>query len=112
MTKVTAKTLTMVDRLRVKFPRTFTSDDPRPLAIGITYSIFAALNVPEYSDKGRTVKSALEYWTRTDNYLRACVCGAIRVDLSGAPAGVVSDAEAKYAAMELQKREKEASDAR
>jgi sRNA-binding protein len=75
------------------------------LAIGVTASIMAQMKTATYNKTSEEVCLALAHWTKTDAYLRACTAGAIRVNLEGAPAGVVSEQEARFAAMELEKRE-------
>jgi sRNA-binding protein len=54
----------------------------------------------------------MEFWTQQTSYLQACTLGATRINLEGNPVGVANEFEAKFAADELAKREKQANDAR
>lgn len=104
----------MTSKLREKFPDAFTPV-PRPLAVGIGKAIAAELFPDEWRvmqgvffftdyDHGRKLSAALEAWTRSENYLRACTENAPRYNLTGEIVGTVKEEEAAYAAAELSKR--------
>jgi sRNA-binding protein len=81
--------------LAEKFPLAFflNGSRRRPLKIGILDDLIIA--EPKIS---RTrLRSALRDYTSSPGYLLACREGAARVDLSGQPAGTVSEEEAQHA---------------
>jgi len=110
-------TTKLLIKLRDKFPLAFRSP-PLPLAIGIYKEIVAKMHPQTLSDcrnssisfsctnEGRKLAAALASWTREPSYLKACRCGAARVDLNGVAVGTVSAAEAKWAATELKRQRK------
>lgn len=82
--------------LAERFPLCFAPKEvaeKRPLKIGIYHDIRARL--PELS--GRRVTAALHDYTTGPKYWTALVAGAVRIDLDGNPAGVVSADEADHA---------------
>jgi ProP effector len=82
--EIAAETLA---RLTARFPLTFALEGPRqPLKIGIDRDISTA--VTDMSP--RAVKDALRFYVGSLRYQRALVDGAERIDLAGAPAGIVS----------------------
>jgi hypothetical protein len=79
----TNRTMAMVARLQARWPRAF-ADPPRPLCIGVTDAILAQLRHPAVAHRiTLAVGAAMEHWTRTPEYLKACTAGAVRVDLPG-----------------------------
>lgn len=78
------------------FPR---GSAKRPLKLGIFQDIRAA--VPELSY--RDVKAMLTDYTGGYRYVTACTEGAVRVDLQGNPAGLVTKDEAEHAAAKARK---------
>jgi ProP effector len=73
----------------------------KPLAIGIDRELLPRVAVTE-----EDLRSALQYYTRSDGYLRACTEGASRLGLDGNAAGEVTSKEAAYAQRVIAKREK------
>ena len=96
--------LAMIEELCQRYPKTFTHEphDVRPLARGIREAIVA--NAPDLP--ASIVSQALAIYAAGLPYLRACIAGAPRVDLSGDPAGVVTEKEAMYAVQRLAARER------
>ncbi len=84
------------------FPKAFFAHgrNRRPLRVGIFEELNAAL--PPEIDRQR-LRLYLGIYTRQPSYLRELTPGAIRIDLSGYPAGGVSAKEAASAATRLQK---------
>jgi sRNA-binding protein len=90
-----------------EWPAAFTY--PRPLKIGIYTNIKHEVAWPAKWDEGHAhlhdfnnaLCSLLDWWVHQPAYLAVCTEGAIRVDLTGQPAGFVSAAEAEYARGEL-----------
>jgi ProP effector len=91
--------LAMIEELCQRYPKTFTHepDDVRPLARGIHKAIVA--DAPDLP--ASIVSQALAIYVAWLPYMRACIAGAPRIDLSGDPAGVVTEKEAMYAAQRL-----------
>jgi ProP effector len=78
------------------FPGAFDSG-PRPLMVGTYHAIVAALPGVRTGD----LRQALGMHCHRTAYLRELIAGAPRYDLQGAPAGVVTPAEAATAAEEI-----------
>jgi ProP effector len=81
------------------FPGTFVEQQwlhHKPLKLGIRNDLVAAGTVSE-TEIGR----ALQFYCRRPMYLRSCIVGAVRIDLSGKPSGVVSETDAAHAATTL-----------
>src|SRR6516162_6706546 len=96
--------LGMIEELCQRYPKTFTHEphDVRPLARGIREAIVA-----DAPDLPRSIVSqALAIYAAWLPYMRACIVGAPRTDLSGDPAGVVTEKEAMYAVQRLAARER------
>jgi sRNA-binding protein len=73
----TNRTMSMVARLQARWPRAFTTDPPKPLALGTTDAILAQLREPHNAHRTtQAVRAAMEFWTTQPEYLRACVAGA------------------------------------
>jgi sRNA-binding protein len=70
----------------------------KPLKLGIRDDLVAAGIVSE-TEIGR----ALQFNCHRPMYLRSCIAGAVRIDLSGKPSGVVSETDAVHAAYTLAK---------
>jgi ProP effector len=82
------------------FPHAFTVEQylpHQPLRIGIDGDL--AERCPAIDRFERM--AVLRYYCTRPMYLRACIEGAVRVDLDGNPAGVVTAAEAAFAAARL-----------
>jgi ProP effector len=98
----------VLDLFVERFPRTFAIYEHRrrPLKIGIHADIAAQLDGAITPDE---LSNALRFYTGNVGYLRSLIAGAARVDLDGAPAGVVSQNEAEHAkALLIARRAKKA----
>lgn len=84
----------LLNSLRELFPCAFGADPVRPLKIGIRHDIETAVGELD----PHTLDEAMRRHCRSPAYRAACTAGARRVDLQGRPAGVVSDADAAFAA--------------
>jgi ProP effector len=88
-----------VELLKVYFPLGFKpASEVRPLKKGIKQDLVKRLSTIETivtEDKACMVKS-LSYYVNTAAYHKSVVEGAVRIDLDGNPAGIVSGEEAKY----------------
>jgi hypothetical protein len=75
--------LGMIEELCQRYPKTFTHepDDVRPLARGIREAIVA--DAPDLH--ASIVSQALAIYAARLPYMRACIAGAPRIDLSGGP---------------------------
>jgi len=104
-----------LQNLRERWPMAFT-DPPRPLMRGIADQIAEHFRPRwaigsdiwttwsyRHTRAGRALCAALEIWTKSPDYLRACTAGAPRIDLDGRAVGVVTEAEAEWAAQELRR---------
>jgi sRNA-binding protein len=102
--------LVIIEELCQRYPKTFTHepDDVRPLARGIHKAIVA--DVPDLP--ASVVSQALAIYAAWLPYMRACIAGAPRIDLSGDPAGVVTEKEAMYAVQQLAARERNRDEGR
>jgi len=80
----------------------------RPLARGIHKAIVA--NAPDLPPS--IVSQALAIYATWLPYMCACIVGAPRIDLSGDPAGVVTEKEAMYAVQRLAARERKCDEGR
>jgi len=90
----------IIDELAKSFPKAFSTDPSRirPLAVGIKEMLFQRYRI----SPGRIVL-ALRYYTGSAAYLKAIVEGAVRVDLEGAPAGIVTTHHIEHARRRLAK---------
>lgn len=88
-----------VELLKVYFPDSFkTGIEIKPLKKGIKQDLVKRLSTMDTivtEDKACMVKS-LAYYVNTSAYHKSVIEGAMRIDLDGKPAGVVSAEEAKY----------------
>jgi sRNA-binding protein len=102
--------LAMIEELCQRYPKTFTHEphDVRPLALGIREAIVA--NAPDL--RNSIVSQALAIYAAWLPYMRACIAWAPRIDLSGDPAGVVTEKEAMYAVQRLAARERKHDEGR
>ena len=98
MTKSATKAESAIAELVVACPSAFTLDPTlvRPLKLGIKYDIFAQCAISR-----RRVTAALRSYCNSVHYLRASTEGAMRIDLTGEPAGTVTAAEARHATERL-----------
>jgi ProP effector len=83
-----------VSELAEEFPAAFTLDPTlvRPLKLGIKDDIYARSGMSH-----RRVTAALKVYCNSVPYLTVCTEGAVRVDLTGARAGVVTATDAEHA---------------
>jgi sRNA-binding protein len=102
--------LGMIEELSQRYPKTFTHEphDVRPLARGIREAIVA--DAPDLP--ASIVSQALAIYAAWLPYMHACIAGAPRIDLSGDPAGVVTEEEAMYAVQRLAARERKRDERR
>lgn len=88
-----------VELLKVYFPSSFkAANEVKPLKKGIKQDLVRRLSTMGSivtEDKACMVKS-LAYYVNTAAYHKSVVEGAMRIDLDGNPAGIVSAEEAKY----------------
>ena len=88
-----------VELLRTYFPQTFKNGtEVKPLKKGIKQDLIKQLSMLGNivtEDKACMVKS-MAYYVNTGAYHKSVVEGAVRIDLEGNPAGVVTAEEAKY----------------
>jgi len=77
------------------YPACFDGENPRPLKLGIHRDLMAA------GFEKAAVKRALVCYCNRPRYRKALRAGAIRIDLQGQPAGVVTAAEAETARADL-----------
>ena len=73
------------------FPACFDWQQPKPVKIGIHRDLIAA------GHDRQAVRRALSAYVHTRRYQKALLAGAIRIDLLGQPAGVVTGDEADHA---------------
>jgi ProP effector len=95
----------LIELLVDAFPRAFFMYERRrrPLKIGIHLDIF---NTMAGAILPGELNAALQFYTGNAGYLLACRPGAARIDLDGAPSGVVSDQHAVRAAARLAGRQR------
>lgn len=82
------------------FPNCFTQREQRPLKIDIFEDVVTYIqNMPEDQEKisKRGIRLALATYTRNRYYLKACIQGAKRINLSGEDVEEVTENEAEYA---------------
>ena len=98
MTKSVTKAETAIAELVVAFPAAFTLDPTlvRPLKLGIKNDIYAQTAISR-----RSIKSALRSYCNSVHYLTTSMEGAMRINLTGEPAGTVTATEARYATERL-----------
>jgi hypothetical protein len=77
------------------YPACFDGENPRPLKLGIHRDLMAA------GFEKAAVKRTLARYCNRPRYRKALCAGAIRIDLQGQPAGVVTAAEAETAQADL-----------
>ncbi|NLW05805.1 MAG: hypothetical protein GX029_11385 [Pseudomonadaceae bacterium] len=82
------------------YPRSFIPNQPQPLKVGIHKELLAT----EGGDI-KKIRRALASYVKVPRYLRCIKEGAVRVDLKGDNAGLVSKEEAGFAQANLQKLE-------
>jgi len=88
-----------LDVLIERFPSAFTRP-PRPLKIGVTKDLIAAVKGDSIS--AQAVRDAVAMWCRRPSYLQVQVEGAARVDLDGIVTGTVSAEQAESAKQRLE----------
>lgn len=88
-----------VELLKVYFPASFKSqNEVKPLKKGIKQDLVRRLSTIDSivtEDKACMVKS-LAYYVNTGAYHKSVIASAMRIDLDGNPAGLVTAEEAKY----------------
>jgi ProP effector len=89
----------IIKLLSEKFPECFALYEQRrrPLALGIHKEVAAAMPTLTAEQIG----AAMRFYVSNEFYCRACRAGAIRINLMGHEAGVVTAAEADHAAARL-----------
>ena len=98
MSNSATKAETAIAELVVAFPAAFTLDPTlvRPLKLGIKDDIYAQSAISR-----RHIKAALRSYCNSVHYLGASTEGAMRIDLTGEPAGTVTATEARHATERL-----------
>jgi sRNA-binding protein len=96
MTKSLTKAETAIAELVVAFPAAFTLDPTlvRPLKLDIKDDIYAQTAISR-----RRIKAAMRSYCNSVHYLTTSMEGAMRINLTGEPAGTVT--EARYATERL-----------
>jgi ProP effector len=79
---------TTIAELVLAFPAAFTRDPAcvRPLKLGIKDDLYARCDTSH-----RRIMAALRSYCNSMDYLMASTPGAVRIDLAGQPAGIVTD---------------------
>ena len=98
MSNSATKPETVIAELVVAFPAAFTLDPTlvRPVKLGIKDDIYAQSAISR-----RRITAALRSYCNSVHYLRASTEGAVRIDLTGEPAGTVTATEARHATERL-----------
>jgi len=96
--------MAMIEMLCQRYPKTFTQKphEMQPLARGIREAIIA--DAPDLPHS--IVSQALALYAARSCYLRACIVGAPRIDLSGKVVDVVTDKDAAHTVQRLAARER------
>jgi len=89
--------LLAISRLQQQFPRAFPKKpaDKVPLKIGILQDLSAHAQTLRLEEP--QIKAAIQTWCQGNRYWACLALDAVRVDLSGEPAGTVTQAEANRA---------------
>jgi ProP effector len=89
--------------LAAAFPASFFIYERRrlPLALGIRYDAAAALAARGIDVSASEIGRSVTFYTSAEGYFRKLVVGAVRIDLNGNPAGLVTADEAERAWMRL-----------
>jgi ProP effector len=97
MSNSATKLQAAIVELAAAFPAAFTLDPAlvRPMKLGIKDDLTQSVI------SHRRIKAALRSYCNSVPYLRASTEGAARIDLTGAPAGVVTATEAQHATERL-----------
>lgn len=95
-----AEVRAVFELLQERWPNCFSIYEAkrRPLKIGIHEEILKALEGVVTSDE---LRNALRCYVANEFYLKAIKAGAVRIDLNGETATVISSDEAEYAARAL-----------
>ena len=96
--------MALIEMLCQRYPKTFTQKphEMQPLARGIREAIIA--DAPDLPHS--IVSQALALYAARFCYLRACIAGAPRIDLSGKVVDVVTDKDAAHTVQRLAARER------
>ena len=88
-------------------PKCFSTENPKPLKIGILEDVAAELGKEAPYSKTR-LRRAIQFYCGSNKYLKATANGGHRVDLDGKKAGEITQAQQDYAtkAQESRKRKK------
>jgi ProP effector len=94
MSNSAAKVETAIAELAAAFPAAFTLDPTlvRPVKLGIKDGLYAQSAISH-----RRITATLRSYCNGVHYLRASTEGAVRIDLTGEPAGTVTATEARHA---------------
>src|SRR5712664_3126660 len=88
------RAIQMQETLAERFPACFKASGPRlPLRVGIDKDVISA--APDLNEGD--VRWGIKVYVREPAYLQMMIAGAVRVDLDGHPAGVVTENEARWA---------------
>ena len=88
------RAIQMQETLAERFPACFKVSGPRlPLRVGIDKDVISA--APDLNEGD--VRWGIKVYVREPAYLQMMIAGAVRVDLDGHPAGVVTENEARWA---------------
>jgi sRNA-binding protein len=98
MSNRATKVETAIAELVVAYPAAFTLDPTlvRPVKLGVKDDIYA-----QFAISRRRITAALRSYCNSVHYLRASTECAIRIDLTGEPAGTVTATEARHATERL-----------
>jgi sRNA-binding protein len=98
MSNSATKVETTIAELVVAFPAAFTLDPTlvRPVKLGIKDDIYTQSAISR-----RRITAALRSYCNSVDYLRVSTEGAVRIDLTGEPAGTVTTTEARHATERL-----------
>src|SRR5262245_14137018 len=96
MLKKRARTKAVITALAARFPKCFAVPDTsrRPLKVGIDADILAALSG---TIRRTELIRALAMYCSSEGYLERVLTGALRIDLEGKPAGVVTADDERHA---------------
>ena len=98
MSNSAPKLETAIAELAIAFPAAFALDPTlvRPFKLGIKDDIYAQSAISR-----RRITAALRSYCNSVHYLMASTEGAVRIDLTGEPAGTVTATEARHATERL-----------
>lgn len=106
-TKRSRANLKKLNLLFAYWPTLFSSDAPRPLAVGVAEQLAADMDARGLTGAGK-IRAAIGMYTRRTSYLKALAAGGPRYTLSGEPAGEVTAEQqqrARETLMAMKKKE-------